>query len=354
MAGECHAPLCAADGCVLAADNDGKQDFWQCFNAADGRLRWSCHYSNAEKMDYGAGPRAAPWIDGGRAFCLSAWGELLCLRMADGSVIWRKHLAKEFGQKTPNWGYTTSPLLADGKLLVSPGGKGGPVVALDPQTGTTLWTGAGRGLNYANLSVGDFGGVAQVLGYDERTAGAWELKTGRRLWTLRTETAAGYVVPSPVTVGDRLLLSSDQEGARLFAFDSAGAIQPRPAAVNEDVAPDVSTPTVWGDAILCASSGLVLMDALPSRTKGVLKTLWIYDAEECVKGICHAIVSQDRALVMCDDGQVLLLSADRKACRILDRAKLCEKTWVYPALAGGRFFARDHQRLYCYQTPVAP
>jgi hypothetical protein len=48
------------------------------------------------------------------------------------------------------------------------------------------------------------------------------------------------------------------------------------------------------------------------------------------------------------------LSADRKACRILDRAKLCEKTWVYPALAGGRFFVRDHQRLYCYQTPAAP
>jgi outer membrane protein assembly factor BamB len=354
MAGECHAPLSVAEGCVVAADNDGKRDSWRCFDAADGRPRWVYEYPNAEKMDYGAGPRAAPLIDGGKAFCLNACGELFCLRMADGSVAWRKHLAKDFGQKTPTWGYTTSPLLAGGKLLVSPGGKGGPVMALEPQTGATLWSGAGRGLNYANLSVSTFGGVAQVVGYDERTAGAWDLKTGRRLWTLRTESAAGYVVPSPVAVGDRLLLSSDQESARLFSFGSAGAIEERPTAVNEDVAPEVSTPTAWGDAVLCASSGLVLVDASPASAKGLLKTLWVYDTEECVKGICHAIVSQDRALVMCEDGQVLLLSADRKACRILDRSKLCDKTWVHPALAGGRFYVRDHKRLYCYKMPASP
>ena len=114
----------------------------------------------------------------------------------------------------------------------------------------------------------------------------------------------------------------------------------------------MSTPTAWGDAVLCSSGGLVLLDASPASPEGLLKTLWVYDAEDCVKGVCHTIVSQDRALVMCDDGQVLLLSADRKACRVLDRLKLCDETWVHPALAGGRLYVRDPKRLYCYEMPA--
>lgn len=350
MAGECHAPLSVGEGYVIAADHDGLQDIWRCFDAADGRPRWVYEYPNVQRMDYGAAPRAAPWIEGGNVFCLNACGELFCLRLDDGAALWKKHLAKDFGQKRPTWGYTASPLLADGKLLVTAGGKGGPVAALDPATGQVLWTGAGGGLNYAGLTVNRLGGVGQVVGYDQQSAGAWDLKTGRRLWTLPIENAAGYIVPSPVMIRDRILLASDQEGARLFSLSAAGAIEKQPAAVNEDVAPDVCTPTVWGDAVLCTSAGLVLLDASPASPKA-LKTLWVYDAEKCLKGICHAIVSTDRALVMCEDGQVLLLSADRKECRILDRSKLCDKTWVYPALAGGRFYVRDRSKLYCYGMP---
>lgn len=353
-AGECHAPISVGEGSVVIADYDGKRDYWRCLGAADGGPRWVYEYPNVREMDFGAGPRAAPLIDGGKVFCLNACGELFCLRMADGSVAWKQHLAKNFGQKTPEWGYTASPLLVHGKLLVSPGGKGGPVAALDPETGAVLWTGAGRGLNYASLTVNSIGGIERVVGYDEQTAGVWDVETGRRLCTIPVENAAGYIVPSPVMVHGRLLLSSDQEGTRLLSFGPEGAIVEKPAALNEDVAPDVSTPTVWGETVLCASSGLVLVDAAPANPQGLLETLWIYDAEECVKGICHAIVSQERALVMCEDGQVLLLAANRESCQIVDRRKLCDHTWTYPALAGGRFYVRDANKLYCYDMPVAP
>ncbi|MDD4787579.1 MAG: PQQ-binding-like beta-propeller repeat protein [Pirellulales bacterium] len=351
-AGECHAPISVGEGSVVAADHDRERDYWRCFGAADGQPRWVHEYPNDREMDYGAGPRAAPLIHNGKVFCLNAWGELYCLRIADGSLAWRKHLAAEFAQKTPAWGYTASPLIAHGKLLVSPGGKGGPVAALDPETGAVLWTGAGHGLNYANLTLATLGGVEQVVGYDERTAGAWDLASGRRLWEAPVENASGYIVPSPVAVHGKLLLTSDQEGARLLSFHQEGAILEQPAAINEDIAPDVSTPTVWGETVLAASSGLVLADAAAANPKGLLKTLWIYDDEECVKGVCHAIVSQDRALVMCEDGQLLLLAANRQSCQILDRRKLCDETLTYPALAGGRLYVRDSKSLYCYDLRV--
>jgi hypothetical protein len=241
--------------------------------------------------------------------------------------------------------------VADGKLIVNPGGRGGPVAALDPATGDVVWTGAGEGINYSTFIAGTFGGVEQVVGYDAKTAGGWEAKTGRRLWTLDVENSYGYIVPSPVAVGEKLLLTSDQENARLLAFAASGVIAEEPAAENEDLAPEMPTPTVWGELILGSSYGLVLLDPASPGPGGQLPTLWFYDAEDCVTGLCHLIVSEDRALVMCEDGQLLLLAADREAPQILDRLKLCDQTWVHPALAGARFYVRDAAKLCCYDMP---
>ena len=347
MAGECHAPLSVAEGCVVAADNDGRRDYWRCFADADGTPRWTYEYPNAEKMDFGAGPRAAPRIYRGKAYCLNAWGELFCLELASGRLVWKKHLAREFQQKTPTWGYTCSPLVANGNLIVNPGGAGGPVAALDPPTGNVIWTGKGEGVNYSSFILGTFGGVEQVVGYDKKTAGGWDAKTGRRLWTLAVDASYGYIVPSLVAVGGRLLLTSDQEDARLLGFTPSGTIAEKPMAENADFAAEVSTPCVWGSCILGVHSGLLLLDPASADSRGQLKTLWSHE-EDCLRGVCHAIVSDDRALVMCENGQLLLLAADRQACKILDRMKLCNRTWVHPALANGRLYVRDRAEISCY------
>ena len=239
-------PISVGEGCV-AADHDGKRDYWRCF-CADGQPQWVHEYPNDREMDYGAGPRAAPLIHNGKVFCLNAWGELYCLRMADGSLAWQKHLAKEFAQKTPEWGYTASPLMAHGKLLVTPGGKGGPVAALDPETGAVLWTGAGHGLNYANLTLATLGGVEQVVGYDDRTAGAWDRPVAA-LGKPPGGKRPGYIVPSPVAVHGKLLLTSDQEGSAAALLQPGRVIAEEPAAINEDIAPRRADPYRLGETV---------------------------------------------------------------------------------------------------------
>jgi len=183
---------------------------------------------------------------------------------------------------------------------------------------------------------------------DKKTAGGWDARTGRRLWTLPVDASYGYIVPSPVVVDGRLLLTSDQENARLVGFTPSGTVVQKPMAANEDLSAEVSTPCVWGRLILGIHSGLVLLDPASSDSRGQLKTLWSYDQEDCLRGVCHAIVSEDRALVLCEDGQLLLLAADRQTCKILDRMKVCNRTWVHPALADGRLYVRDRTGISCY------
>ncbi len=126
MAGECHAPVSVGGGRVLVADHGNERDYWRCFDATDGTPVWTYEYANAEEMDFGAAPRAAPRIYRGKAYCLNAWGELFCLELAGGNVGRKKHLAREFQQQTPTRGHSCPPRAADEKLSVKPGGPGGP------------------------------------------------------------------------------------------------------------------------------------------------------------------------------------------------------------------------------------
>ncbi len=344
MAGECNAPIAVAEGYVVVADHGAGRDYWRCFDAATGEPKWTHEYANTGEMDYGAAPRASPLIYRGKVYCLNAWGTLFCLRLSDGEVVWKKDFLKDFkAGEPPVWGYCPSPIAADGKILTNPGGTAGAVAALDPDTGETVWT-AKRGFpNYAGFIVGTFGGVRQVVGYDTDSLGGWDLESGERLWTLPADSSAGYIVPTPVDVGGKLLLSSDTEETRLHAFDASGKIVAEPVAGSEELYPEMSTPVLWGKLVLGASDGLVLLDPADD-----LAALWIFDEDPSVGGLCHFIVSDDRALVFCDDGHVVLLALDREACKIVGKAKVCGSSWTYPAIAGGRLYVRDKEVLACY------
>ncbi len=36
----------------------------------------------------------------------------------DGELVWSKHLVEELGAEQPNYGFATSPILMDGKMIV--------------------------------------------------------------------------------------------------------------------------------------------------------------------------------------------------------------------------------------------
>ena len=49
---------------------------------------------------------------------------------------------RDLGGKTPNWGYTESVLVDGNRVVCTPGGENGTMVALNRQTGQVLWQSA--------------------------------------------------------------------------------------------------------------------------------------------------------------------------------------------------------------------
>jgi outer membrane protein assembly factor BamB len=344
VAGTCDAGIGVAGGILVMADHDDTQDYYRCYAAADGKALWKRSFPNDREMDHGSGPRATPLFHKNKVYVLSAFGELYCFDLKTGNTVWQEILTKEFGVKrVPNWGYCGSLLVADGKLIVNPGGKAA-VVAMRPETGEVVWQGEGGQPNYSSFIAGRFGGVEQVVGYDATSLGGWELPTGKRLWTLDVETGHGYIVPTPLAVGDKLLIADGNNQAQLFAFDQDGKIRETPVARNKDLAPEISTPVSAGDMILGQAENLVCVDAA-----GGLKTLWVQETENAFRNDCHLILAEDRALAMNSKGVLVLFQFDRQGMKVLGKKTICKKTLMHPTVVDGRLYVRDSNSLYCYE-----
>ena len=343
MAGKCSAGIAVGGGFVIVPDHGDGKDHVRCYGAEKGEPAWTHSWENAIEMEYTSAPRATPLVHEGMVYALGAAGHLWCLALDTGKVVWQMNLAEQFKAEVPQYGYCASPIIVDGKLIVNPGGKDASVVALDPKTGKVIWQTPGAPAAYASFIVSAFGGVRQIVGYDSESMGGWDPASGKRLWRLVPPTGGDFNVGTPVDVAGKLLVCTENNYARLYAFNDGGAIIEKPIAENGDLDMDMGTPTVVDGLAFGTGIGLVCMDALDG-----LKTLWASNDDASPQGLSHIIAGNGHALICCEDGTMHLLAIDRTQPRILGKLPMTRSTWSHPAIANGRLYTRDDGLLYCY------
>jgi outer membrane protein assembly factor BamB/ABC-type phosphate/phosphonate transport system substrate-binding protein len=340
------AGVAATKEVVIVVDRDplDLSDIFRCLQADTGVQLWQLEYPAVGKLDYGNSPRATPLIHQGKVYLLGAFGDLHCVNLADGSVVWKKNLTRDFAAELPKWGYCASPLVVDEKLIVNPGAKEASLVALDCRTGKVAWQTPGLPAAYASFIVGRFGGRTQIVGYDAISLGGWDPQSGKRLWTLLPEEKGDFNVPTPIDVGGKLLVSSENNGTRLYEFDATGAIVSKPVASFRDLAPDSSTPVVIDGRVFGCDHELYCLDL-----SNGLKPLWA--GKDRVYGdYASFIASRDRVLVTTSQGELLLVSATATQYTLISRQRVCDagaEVLSHPALVGDRLYVRDGTSVRC-------
>lgn len=153
----------------------------------------------------------------------------------EGRDIWKRNLQSDYGQFGLNWGYASSPLLYNGKLIIEVlhgNNTDDPsyVVAFDAATGKELWrqerpTDAPRESPdaYTTPALLDHGGVKQIVvsggdyvtGHDPdtgreiwRAGGTGDITTSHLAW--KWEDDAGPDVPTPVSDGKHFYMVDDR------------------------------------------------------------------------------------------------------------------------------------------------
>ncbi len=342
------AGVAVAAGRGLVADRDptDENDVFRCLRAEDGELIWRLAYPVAGSLDYGQFPRATPVIHQGLVYCLGAFGDLRGVNLADGAVVWKKHLVKDLGGARPKWGYCSTPLIVGDWLIVNPGGPAASLVALDRRTGEPRWKTPGQPAAYASFICATFGGRRQIVGYDEKSLGGWDPQTGARLWTLRPPRPGDFNVPTPVAVDGKLLVATENNGARLYDFAADGRLIDPPVAVFADLASDTVTPIVAGRRLFGCHQGLYCLDLA-----GALHSLW-FSRDPAFDGHVSFFASADRVLAVTASGELLLLRAGGAQCEILSRLRVADddsESYASPAFAGGRLYLRSANTLRCLE-----
>lgn len=63
-------------------------DVFKCFKATDGKEAWEYRYPAFSRLDFGNSLRVTPLIHDGMVFVYGAQGQIACLELTTGKVVW--------------------------------------------------------------------------------------------------------------------------------------------------------------------------------------------------------------------------------------------------------------------------
>lgn len=359
---------------VTAADKKNKQVLAIAINNKTGDQRWQAILGrdrNAPGDNNMASP--SPVTDGKLVWFLTGNGELAAFTM-DGTPVWQRDLTKDYGQFEINFGYSSSPLLYEGKLYIvalqndKPNKYGMNIdrkeplesylLALDPATGKTLWkhvrdTDAQEQSREAYVTPYPYewqdrkeiilSGGECVTGHDP--------DSGAELWrwwfTPADRETLQHNVPTPVAL-DGLIFVVRPEHRPLYAIRAGGKEimgQEYVAWIHESNRCWIATPLVYQNRLYVLHEDEKVLLCFEPKTG---KILWQYELP--VKANFHASPTAADGRIFCIsmDSHVVVITAGDEP-RMEASMFLNDRPSRSPIVAaGGRFYIRTGSRLYCF------
>jgi len=344
---------------MSGAENDNDVVF--SLDAQTGRLKWKQNLGGRYVQDRGDGPRGTITVDGNKLYLIRGGGQIHCLSANDGKTIWQKDFVTDFeGKIMSQWGYSESPLV-DGNLVVcTPGGTKGTLVALDKNTGATVWVckewtdEAG----YSSPIVAEIDGVKQYIQQSAKGVAGVAAKDGKLLWRIEVEGYRVAVIPTPIYKDNIVYVTAGYNAG-------CNAIR---LTKNRD---NFNTEIVYTNKNMCNHHGGVVLkngniygfSDVSGWTCQNMKTgenVWSTGRTGEVTNVGKgAVVAVNDRLLCLDErtGLLAVIAASPEGWKEFGRMEIPERTnmetkdnmvWAHPVVANGKLYMRDHDLLFCF------
>ncbi len=351
------ASTSVADGKIFTMGERGGKQFVLAYDAATQKEVWA-----AEVSSHGGEPRCTPTVAGGFVYALSDDGEVLCCSARDGSPVWKKSYKKDFGDPPkPGWQFSESPLVDDGKVIVTPGHADHFMVALDAKTGSPVWTlkakleGNGHdGAGYTGAVVSNGAGVKQYVTMVGKGAIGVRAKDGQLLWHYDRVANGTAVIPTPLVWDDYVFASSGyQTGAALLKLvkDGDGVKAEEQYFLKHKDFQNHHGGMVRIGAHIYAGTGH--NNGFPVCLEWKTgKIVWNKDRGPGRESA--AVIAADGQLYFrYQDGTMALISASPAGYKQNGAFKLPYvdgPSWPHPAIDGGKLYLRSQDVLMCFDV----
>ena len=310
-------------------------------DAVTGKIVWRESYPRPEfKSVLGTGPRATPTVAGKRLYSMGINGLLTCFDVEDGKRVWQLDVYKHFKADLPTFAVCCSPLVIGNRVIVSVGGKGHCVVALNAETGEVEWQALDDAASTSSAVL--FAGGARAVGAAPDVVFMTPLRIvaldpldGKVRWQHPMIFQPQGTSPTPIAVGDRLVASTQAHGALAVRVeekdDKIGASQSwqmkdAKSYFSSGVASSDRLYLVTNKTDILPSADITCIDPAAGSKLWTKKNVGYFHA-----GMIR--LGDGKLLVLSDSGTLSLLAVDDKGATELASARVSGGTLI---LAGAR------------------
>jgi outer membrane protein assembly factor BamB len=349
--GQGFSSAVVVDGTIYVTGMDNQNQGYLFAYNLDGSPKRKVSYGPemAKRGPAVAGTRGTPTVDGDRIYVMSSFAKLYMIESKKGQVLKSVDLLEQSGAKQARFGFAECVLIDGKKVICTPGGPDATLMALDKNTGETIWQtkGLSQQSAYCSARFIRHGNRRLIVTLVEKGIVALDPETGNVLWQHEQPNRFG-VRPCPPLYNDGKIY--------FCAGGGSGGIQ---LALADD---GLSVTPKWTDRTLDPQMhGVVLVDGCiygtaQSANKGLVCLDWqtgkvMWNAPEVKMA---AVVCADGMLyVYGEDGVVRLVKPSREAFTPVSQFTVtlgAEQHWAHPTIANGRLYIRHGDALMAYDV----
>ena len=323
-----------------------------CYDAKTGQPIWSfATPSRFFESLGGLGPRGTPTLADGSVYALGAEGVLVRVNAVDGSLVWKADLKAAAGRtEPPMWGFSCSPCVDGGVVVVHAGGKEDKgIVAFRTDDGEVAWTAPAGEMSYASVQ------KIRLLGRDYlcllSNSGAHFLEptTGKPVHDYAFAHLGYRACQAQVIDGNKLLIPAGMgTGTRLVEFTSAeNGWEAKELWTSLDMKPDYNDILVHDGHVYGFDNAIFACIGLNDG-----KREW--KGGRYAKGQALLLADSGLIIVVSEKGELVLVRATPEKHEELGRIEaLGDKTWNHPVVVGDRLYVRNAAEVVCYELAPA-
>ena len=324
---------------------DRRRIYLSSFNAEDGQLLWEqefvargrpfCHPTSAN-----AAP--TPCSNGQRVFAFYSSNDLVCVDLS-GNLVWYRSLATDYPKAGNDTGMSSSPIVANGVVVVQIECQGDSFVAgLEAATGKSLWRiDRPRTANWASpLIVKRASGETLLVLQCRESLQGVDLQSGQEKWSLDLACSS---VSSVSSDGERLYVPS--RGMTAVELNSADQI-PVIGWENNKLNSNSSSPVIYNDQVLAVNRSVLVSG---NRTTGKLN--WQLRLPDAGTIWATPVVADGRLFLFAESGKCFAVDLTVEQPEINAINEMGEDVLGSPAIATGAMFVRSNNALWKIATP---
>ncbi|MDZ4801945.1 MAG: PQQ-binding-like beta-propeller repeat protein [Bryobacteraceae bacterium] len=312
---------------------------------ATGQPKWTAPIGRALDQDRGGGPRGTPTVEGDVLYVLTEAGDLAQVRLKDANVVWNRNILKEYGGSNPHWHISESPLIDGNKLIVTPGGRGAGIVALNKANGDAVWkSDLSDEAGYASCIVADIHGVRTYMTLTADSGCGVRASDGKMMWRYERACNGTANCTTPIYANNKVFYTSAYgTGCGLVDISKAGeALKATEVYFNKEMQ-NHHGGVVLVNGHLYGSSGSILtcMDFATGAGK------W----KERSVGKGSVTYAEGMIYYLSETHAMALVEANPAAYVEKGRFPVSDEghpSWAHPVVCGGKLYIRNQSTLTCY------